>query len=108
MHMSFCAVSNEMLALSSMLLYATCYLFVLGPLSSLSFSMGECLVMFCNRCIEEKVHQWLCVIPLLHVYTASGDFEYLQVNTQLESEERWAGLESLLFIRFREEQEFTK
>uniref|UniRef100_A0ABM5FN25 E3 ubiquitin-protein ligase RNF213 isoform X1 n=1 Tax=Pogona vitticeps TaxID=103695 RepID=A0ABM5FN25_9SAUR len=66
--------------------------------------LRECLMVFCNRCIEEEVQQWLWAIPVLHLFSASGDFECLQMNTQLEFEEKWAGLEGFPFIKLREDQ----
>ncbi|XP_053146867.1 E3 ubiquitin-protein ligase RNF213-like isoform X2 [Hemicordylus capensis] len=68
----------------------------------------QCLILFCNECVEEQVHQWLWTIPVVHVITACTDFECFQANTQLESEERWARLEGLPFVEYREKHKFNE
>uniref|UniRef100_A0A8C3FUH7 RING-type E3 ubiquitin transferase n=1 Tax=Chrysemys picta bellii TaxID=8478 RepID=A0A8C3FUH7_CHRPI len=68
--------------------------------------MKQYLSHLCQRCIDEEVDQWVCVLPVLHFFTASFDLdEGMRVDSHLESEEIWAGLEGLPFIEFRKKQE---
>uniref|UniRef100_A0A674JMV9 RING-type E3 ubiquitin transferase n=1 Tax=Terrapene triunguis TaxID=2587831 RepID=A0A674JMV9_9SAUR len=74
------------------------------------FSVVSCMKQYlshlCQRCIDEEVDQWVCVLPVLHFFTASFDLdEGMMVDSHLESEEIWAGLEGLPFIEFRKKQE---
>uniref|UniRef100_A0A452ISC9 RING-type E3 ubiquitin transferase n=1 Tax=Gopherus agassizii TaxID=38772 RepID=A0A452ISC9_9SAUR len=63
-------------------------------------------VHLCQRCIDEQVDQWVCVLPVLHLVTASFHLdEGMRVQSHLESEEIWAGLEGFPFIEFRKKQE---
>ncbi|XP_077780215.1 E3 ubiquitin-protein ligase RNF213-like [Podarcis muralis] len=63
---------------------------------------------FCNHCIEEKINEWLWTIPAFHLFTASVDLEHVPVNTLLDSEEKCAGLEGLVFVECRNKQEHKK
>uniref|UniRef100_A0A452ISB0 RING-type E3 ubiquitin transferase n=1 Tax=Gopherus agassizii TaxID=38772 RepID=A0A452ISB0_9SAUR len=66
----------------------------------------EYLSHLCQRCIDEQVDQWVCVLPVLHLVTASFHLdEGMRVQSHLESEEIWAGLEGFPFIEFRKKQE---
>ncbi|EMP39294.1 hypothetical protein UY3_03467 [Chelonia mydas] len=68
--------------------------------------MKPYLSRLCQRCIDEQVDQWVCILPVLHFFTSSSDFdEGMMVDSHLKSEEIWAGLEGLLFIEFRKKQE---
>uniref|UniRef100_A0A670HUU1 RING-type E3 ubiquitin transferase n=1 Tax=Podarcis muralis TaxID=64176 RepID=A0A670HUU1_PODMU len=67
-----------------------------------SFRLGVYLRLFCNFCIVQQVHQWLWTIPVLHLFT---DFEYVQENAQLESEDEWARLKGLPFVQYRIDEE---
>ncbi|XP_062976189.1 E3 ubiquitin-protein ligase RNF213-like [Elgaria multicarinata webbii] len=60
------------------------------------------LTLFCNTCMEHKIHQWLWTIPVLHLFS---EFECFKNKTQLESEEGWARLGGLPFVEFRNEME---
>ncbi|XP_053224370.1 E3 ubiquitin-protein ligase RNF213-like [Podarcis raffonei] len=51
---------------------------------------------------KQQVHQWLWTIPVLHLFT---DFEYIQENAQLESEDAWARLKGLPFVKYRIDEE---
>uniref|UniRef100_A0A8C3FV72 RING-type E3 ubiquitin transferase n=1 Tax=Chrysemys picta bellii TaxID=8478 RepID=A0A8C3FV72_CHRPI len=63
--------------------------------------MKQYLSHLCQRCIDEEVDQWVCVLPVLHFFTASFDLdEGMRVDSHLESEEIWAGLEGLPFIDY--------
>lgn len=68
---------------------------------SSSFSMEHTLTTLCKECIEQAVHQWLWTIPVLHLFSASIESECVKMNNPLESEERWAGLKDLAFVRYR-------
>ncbi|XP_053149440.1 E3 ubiquitin-protein ligase RNF213 [Hemicordylus capensis] len=67
--------------------------------------MGQYLTWFCHNCITIQAHEWVWTIPVLHLFTASADFDCAQVNTYLESEEKWARLEGLAFVEYRNKQE---
>ncbi|KAH0629366.1 hypothetical protein JD844_011399 [Phrynosoma platyrhinos] len=67
--------------------------------------MGESLMIFCNSCIMEGIHQWVWIIPIFHLFTASADVGCAQIKIQPESEEQWARMEGLLFIECRNKQE---
>ncbi|XP_074870414.1 E3 ubiquitin-protein ligase RNF213 isoform X2 [Carettochelys insculpta] len=74
------------------------------------FSVVPCVKQYlthlCQRCIDEQVDQWVCVLPVVHFFTASWDLdECLMVD---KPEEIWAGLEGLPFIEFRKKQESYK
>ncbi|KAL8163433.1 UNVERIFIED_CONTAM: hypothetical protein K2H54_020993 [Gekko kuhli] len=64
-----------------------------------------CFIAFYNKCIEDQIHQWLWTIPVRHLFSASVDFAHVHVNSLLESEERWAGLEGLMFVEYRDKQQ---
>ncbi|XP_048674799.2 E3 ubiquitin-protein ligase RNF213 isoform X3 [Caretta caretta] len=68
--------------------------------------MKQYLSRLCQRCIDEQVDQWVCILPVLHFFTPSFDSdEGMMVDSHLKSEEIWAGLEGLLFFEFRKKQE---
>ncbi|XP_042303497.1 LOW QUALITY PROTEIN: E3 ubiquitin-protein ligase RNF213, partial [Sceloporus undulatus] len=67
--------------------------------------MGKYLMIFCNSCIVEDIHQWVWIIPIFHLFTSSVDFGCAHIKIQPESEERWARLEGLPFIECRDRQE---
>uniref|UniRef100_G1KRE3 RING-type E3 ubiquitin transferase n=1 Tax=Anolis carolinensis TaxID=28377 RepID=G1KRE3_ANOCA len=71
----------------------------------LCFSMEQALIIFCNRCIEEDIHQWVWIIPIVHLFSDSVDFKCAQMK-RIESEERWARMERIPFIECREKQEY--
>ncbi|XP_058026835.1 E3 ubiquitin-protein ligase RNF213 isoform X2 [Ahaetulla prasina] len=60
----------------------------------------ENLIMFCNYCIEEEIHQWVWILPILYLFTVS-DSEY-KTRTCLKSEEKWARLEGIQYSEFRD------
>ncbi|XP_034268690.1 E3 ubiquitin-protein ligase RNF213 [Pantherophis guttatus] len=62
--------------------------------------MVEKLIMFCDNCIEKEIHQWAWTLPILYVFTVN-DSEY-KTRTCLESEEKWAKLECIRYLEFRD------
>ncbi|XP_062826871.1 E3 ubiquitin-protein ligase RNF213 isoform X2 [Anolis carolinensis] len=70
-----------------------------------SLCMEQALIIFCNRCIEEDIHQWVWIIPIVHLFSDSVDFKCAQMK-RIESEERWARMERIPFIECREKQEY--
>ncbi|XP_077184308.1 E3 ubiquitin-protein ligase RNF213 isoform X2 [Paroedura picta] len=60
------------------------------------------LIALYNNCIEDRIHEWLWTIPVHHLFSVSADFAYDHMNAVLESEERWAGLEGIMFIEYRD------
>uniref|UniRef100_A0A8C3XRT9 RING-type E3 ubiquitin transferase n=1 Tax=Chelydra serpentina TaxID=8475 RepID=A0A8C3XRT9_CHESE len=73
---------------------------------SVVLCMKQYLSHLCQRCIDEEVDQWVCILPVLHFFTASFDLdEGMMADSHLTSEEIWAGLEGLPFIEFRKKQE---
>ncbi|XP_067403324.1 E3 ubiquitin-protein ligase RNF213 isoform X3 [Emydura macquarii macquarii] len=70
--------------------------------------MKQYLTHLCQRCIDEQVDQWVCILPVLHFFTASFDLDECSVeDSHLKSEEIWAGLEGFPFIEFRKKQEVS-
>ncbi|XP_063149004.1 E3 ubiquitin-protein ligase RNF213 [Candoia aspera] len=64
--------------------------------------MEQYLIMFCNSCIAEDIHQWVWTLPILYLFTVA-DSEYKD-RTCLESEEKWARLEGILYSAVRDEK----
>ncbi|XP_015680739.1 E3 ubiquitin-protein ligase RNF213 [Protobothrops mucrosquamatus] len=60
----------------------------------------EKLIIFCINCIEEKIHQWVWTLPVLYLFTVN-DSEY-KTRTCLESEKKWARLERIQYLEFRD------
>ncbi|KFV07669.1 E3 ubiquitin-protein ligase RNF213, partial [Pterocles gutturalis] len=54
------------------------------------------LTSLCRRCIDEQVHQWVWVLPLLHCLAAPLQHHHFPVE-----EDTWAGLEGLQFVETR-------
>ncbi|XP_060108019.1 E3 ubiquitin-protein ligase RNF213-like [Heteronotia binoei] len=68
----------------------------------------HCFIALYNNCIEEQIHDWLWTIPIFHLFSASVDFAYDRVNSLFESEERYAGLEGIMFRSYREKHSSQK
>lgn len=62
--------------------------------------MVEKLITFCDNYIEKEIHQWVWTLPILYVFTVN-DSEY-KTRTCLESEEKWARLEGIRYLEFRD------
>ncbi|XP_062447391.1 E3 ubiquitin-protein ligase RNF213 isoform X2 [Rhea pennata] len=58
------------------------------------------LTILCQKCIDDKVGQWVWILPLLHVFGDSLHNEHSQM-----AEDSWAGLEGLQFAEIRKEQQ---
>ncbi|XP_044312386.1 E3 ubiquitin-protein ligase RNF213 isoform X2 [Varanus komodoensis] len=62
------------------------------------------LMTFCDICIKRGIHQWLWTIPILHIFT-SKELNNVQLHPPLQNEKKWAGLEDLPFIEYRDKKE---
>ncbi|KAM6245288.1 E3 ubiquitin-protein ligase RNF213 [Porphyrio hochstetteri] len=58
------------------------------------------LTNLCQRCIDERVDQWVLVLPLLHFFAAP-----VQHDCLLMEEDTWAGLEGLPFAETRKKHQ---
>ncbi|KFO76313.1 E3 ubiquitin-protein ligase RNF213, partial [Cuculus canorus] len=58
------------------------------------------LTNLCQSCIDERVDQWVWILPLLHLFDAPVQQDHL-----LMEEGIWAGLEGLPFAETREKQD---
>ncbi|XP_039201899.1 E3 ubiquitin-protein ligase RNF213-like isoform X2 [Crotalus tigris] len=61
----------------------------------------EKLIMLCNSCIEEKIHQWVWTLPVLYLFTVT-DSE-CKIRTWHASEEKWARLEGIQYLGIRDQ-----
>ncbi|KAK9407005.1 putative E3 ubiquitin-protein ligase-like, partial [Crotalus adamanteus] len=61
----------------------------------------EKLIMLCNSCIEEKIHQWVWTLPVLYLFTVT-DSE-CKIRTWNASEEKWARLEGIQYLGIRDQ-----
>uniref|UniRef100_A0A8D2Q7Z3 RING-type E3 ubiquitin transferase n=1 Tax=Varanus komodoensis TaxID=61221 RepID=A0A8D2Q7Z3_VARKO len=73
-------------------------------ISSFLFRMELHLMTFCDICIKRGIHQWLWTIPILHIFT-SKELNNVQLHPPLQNEKKWAGLEDLPFIEYRDKKE---
>ncbi|XP_040438107.1 E3 ubiquitin-protein ligase RNF213 isoform X1 [Falco naumanni] len=58
------------------------------------------LTNLCQRCIDERVEQWVWILPLLHFLAAPSQHNYLPME-----EDTWARLEGLPFAETRKKQD---
>ncbi|XP_042658256.1 E3 ubiquitin-protein ligase RNF213 isoform X2 [Tyto alba] len=58
------------------------------------------LINLCQRCIDDKVDQWVWILPLLHFFAAPLHHDRLPME-----EDTWAGLEGLPFAETRKKQD---
>uniref|UniRef100_A0A803YCM8 RING-type E3 ubiquitin transferase n=1 Tax=Meleagris gallopavo TaxID=9103 RepID=A0A803YCM8_MELGA len=58
------------------------------------------LINLCERCIDDKVGQWVWILPLLHLCTAPTQHDHC-----LMDEDIWAGLEGLGFAEARKKHD---
>uniref|UniRef100_A0A8D2LRN9 RING-type E3 ubiquitin transferase n=1 Tax=Varanus komodoensis TaxID=61221 RepID=A0A8D2LRN9_VARKO len=77
---------------------------ILSLISSFLFRMELHLMTFCDICIKRGIHQWLWTIPILHIFT-SKELNNVQLHPPLQNEKKWAGLEDLPFIEYRDKKE---
>ncbi|XP_055509816.1 E3 ubiquitin-protein ligase rnf213-alpha isoform X2 [Leucoraja erinacea] len=54
------------------------------------------------RCIDNKIIGWVQVIPVLHLFVFSSNIASPVFLDNSQTEERWAGLDGLPFITFRQ------
>ncbi|XP_048356024.1 E3 ubiquitin-protein ligase RNF213-like [Sphaerodactylus townsendi] len=73
-----------------------------------SLWIKRCLIDLYNSCIEKQIHQWVWTIPVHHLFSASIDSHCFHVNSLLDSEERWAGLEGLMFAEYRNKWQYSR
>uniref|UniRef100_A0A803XP10 RING-type E3 ubiquitin transferase n=1 Tax=Meleagris gallopavo TaxID=9103 RepID=A0A803XP10_MELGA len=73
-----------------------CYCFVCFSVLKLKLQ----LINLCERCIDDKVGQWVWILPLLHLCTAPTQHDHC-----LMDEDIWAGLEGLGFAEARKKHD---
>ncbi|XP_069729030.1 E3 ubiquitin-protein ligase RNF213 [Phaenicophaeus curvirostris] len=66
----------------------------------LGTSLKVHLTNLCQRCIDEQIHQWVWILPLLHLFAAPLQQDHLPME-----EDIWAGLEGLPFAETRKKQD---
>ncbi|XP_068269102.1 E3 ubiquitin-protein ligase RNF213 [Nyctibius grandis] len=59
-------------------------------------SLKLSLTYLCQRCIDDKVYQWVWILPLLHFFAAPLQHDHWPME-----EDTWAGLEGLSFAEAR-------
>uniref|UniRef100_A0A8D2LPD7 Ring finger protein 213 n=1 Tax=Varanus komodoensis TaxID=61221 RepID=A0A8D2LPD7_VARKO len=95
---------KEWRELKNVCLMECCSIFLVALISSFLFRMELHLMTFCDICIKRGIHQWLWTIPILHIFT-SKELNNVQLHPPLQNEKKWAGLEDLPFIEYRDKKE---